>query len=107
MRFEIFIGVIVSLCSCSGNSTAITTKEIDIFISKYENVKFEEFRDISIMQRSSNLGKIVYVVGKSGGTLPVYFVTFDLQREKIADINKTNLQKSNIEDYLTIKKSKG
>src|SRR5689334_17802509 len=100
MRFELFICFIASLSLCSCNDTAITDKEIDEFISKYENVKFDELKDVSISQRSKKTGEVVYIVGKGEGKFPVYFVTFDLNKREVTDVNKKNLEKSNVQDYL-------
>jgi hypothetical protein len=101
MRFEMFICFIASLFWCSCNNTTITEKEIDEFISKYENVKFIKLKDVSISQRSKNSGKVVYVVGKGEGNFPVYFVSFDIDKSEITDINKKNLEKCKVQDYLT------
>jgi hypothetical protein len=101
MRFEIFICFIVALTSCSSNNTAITDKDVDEFISKYNEAQFDAVKNISIAQRSRNVDEIVYVVGKSEGSLPVYFVTYDLQKKSITAINKNNLEKSKVQDYFT------
>lgn len=101
MRLEMFICFIASLFLCFCNNIAITDKKIDEFISKYEDVRFDELRDISISQRSKNQGEVVYIVGRAGGNLPVYFVTFNLEKKEITDINKKNLEKGKVLDYLT------
>lgn len=101
MRFKILICFITSLFSCSGTDTTITDMEIEKFISKYEEIKFDQVKNISISQRSRNVNEIVYVVGKAEGNLPVYFVTFNLQKREVTDINRKNLEKSKVKDYLT------
>ncbi|MBN8787627.1 MAG: hypothetical protein J0I84_11095 [Terrimonas sp.] len=101
MRPEMFIYFIVSLFSCSNHNTPISDKTIDEFIAKYNSVKFDEIKGISISQRSRNTNEVVYVIGKSEGNLPVYFVTYDLQKGNINTINKSNLEKSKVPDYFT------
>jgi len=72
-----------------------------MFISKYNDVRFDEFKDISIALRSKGLDEIVYIVDRFGGNRPVYFVTFSLQKKSVTNIDKTNLEKSKVQEYLT------
>lgn len=101
MRFAILICIIALFFSCSDNNINVTDKKIDKFISKYNDVKFDELKDISILQRSRSFTEVVYVIGKGDGRLPVYFVTFDIKKEKIAGINRKNLIDKKMNDYLT------
>lgn len=101
MRFQIFICFFAFLFSCSGNNNGITGKAIEEFIGKYENVKFDELKDIAVSIRGRNMGEIVYIVGKGEVSLPVYIVTYNTQRGEIAEINRINLEKSQVQDYLT------
>lgn len=99
LRFAIIIYFFMGFSSCSNRS--ITNGDIDKFISKYDSVRFDELKDISIAQRSKDLSKIVYVVGRCEGNHPVYFVTFDLQKQSVMTIDKTNLEKSKVQEYPT------
>ena len=101
MHLRIFTCFLVFLFSCSSGNNPITNKEIDKFISKYNEVKFDQVKDISITQRSRGTSEVVYVVGKAEGNLPVYFVTFDLKKKEIVGIDKTSLEKTKVQDYLT------
>lgn len=101
MRFKILVCFITYFFSCSSADTTITNMEIDKFISKYEEIKFNQVKNISISQRSRSVNKIVYVVGKPDDNLPVYFVTFNLQKRDVTDVNRKNLEESKVKDYLT------
>lgn len=85
--------------SCTNKG--VTNKDIDEFIAKYKEVKFSEINNITITQRNSDASEVVYVVGKFGGNTPVYFATFDLGKETVTNINKTNLEKTKTKEYLT------
>lgn len=99
IRIAILIYCFIGFASCNNNT--ITTNDIDEFISKYNDVKFDEIKDISISQRSKNLNEVTYVIGKFDGNKPVYFATYNLIKEKIININKSNLEKTNTKEYLT------
>jgi hypothetical protein len=101
MRFEVLICFSVVFFSCYNRNNAITNKDVDEFILKYRDVRFDDLKDISIAQRGRNVGSEVYVVGNGEGSFPVYFVTFDFQKKEITTIDKTNLEKSKVQDYLT------
>ncbi|MCC7244659.1 MAG: hypothetical protein IT269_03185 [Saprospiraceae bacterium] len=79
----------------------VSNVDIDNFISRYNDSSFNEIKNIAISQRSRGINEVVYVVAKSSGNMPVYFVTFDLVREKVISINKNNLEKANTKEYLT------
>ena len=79
------------------------TGDINIFISKYNDVRFDEFKDISITLRSKGMDEIVYIVDRFGGNRPVYFVTFNLQKQSVTYIDKTNLEKSKVQGYLLMR----
>lgn len=99
IRFIILMCFFIGFLSCSDR--VISNNEVDEFISKYNDEKFSELNNISIAQRSKSVSEIVYVIGRYGGNLPVYFVTFDLGKQSITDINNSNLVKSNTIDYLS------
>lgn len=101
MRFEIFICFVAILFSCSNGNNGITAKAIEEFTGKYENVKFDGLKDIAISIRGGKVGEVVYMVGKGEGNLPVYIVTYNLKKGGIANINKINLEKGQVQDYLT------
>jgi hypothetical protein len=95
------IWFIAIFLSCSNDNNTVRNNDIDEFIEKFRDLKFDGLRDISIAQRSKNLGDAVYVVGKGDGSLPVYFVTYNLQKQIITTVDRKNLEKDNIPDYLT------
>lgn len=88
----------MSFSSC--DNKRITNEDIDKFISKYNDSSFSELKNITVTQRSKSINEVVYVIGKFSENLPVYFATFDLAKEKVISINKTNLEKTNTKEYL-------
>jgi hypothetical protein len=101
MHFKSCIVVIASLFSNCSSKNDITNIEIDNFISKYDSVKFDQLNDVSITQRCGNFSDIVYIVGKGEGNIPVYLVTFDFKKNEIAEINRENLIKRKVRNYLS------
>lgn len=102
MKIKLFLFfIVVSICSCHDNKQEIKTTDVDKFVTKYDSTKFDEFRNISISRRSSTNKDVVYVIGRTGGNLPVYFATFDLQAKSVTIIDRSNLDKDTIQDYLT------
>ena len=99
LRFTILVYFFMIFSSCYNRS--ISNDDINIFISKYNDVRFDEFKDISITLRSKGMDEIVYIVDRFGGNRPVYFVTFNLQKQSVTYIDKTNLEKSKVQEYLT------
>lgn|SRR5574343_542087 len=85
----------------SCNKNAITKQDIDNFISENEKISFSCLKNVTIVQRSSNLNNIVYAVGRYSGNLPVYIVTYSLKEEKVTKIDKSILRSARINDYLT------
>ncbi len=99
LRFTVLVYFFIFFSSC--NNSSISNDDIDMFISKYNDVRFDECKDISIALRSKGLDEIVYIVDRFGGNRPVYFVTFNLQKKSVTNIDKTNLEKSEVQEYLT------
>jgi len=99
LRFTILLILFMNLYSCSNR--VVTNEDIDKFISKYQNENFESLKGISILQRSRDLNEIVYVVDKLEDNKPPYFVEFNITKKSITNINKTQLEKDSISDYLT------
>jgi hypothetical protein len=99
LRLSILISFFIGLFSCTNNN--VTNEDIDKFISKYQNEDFENLKGISIFQRSGGVNEIVYGIGKYQENKPLYFVEFNTRRKSITKINKTLLEKENIQDYLT------
>jgi len=75
--------------------------DIDTFITKYKDENFNALKNVSIVQRSSDGSEAVYVVGKFEGNEPVYFVTYNLNRKTITQIDNTKLKENNLQDYFT------
>jgi hypothetical protein len=99
MRYIILICLFTGLLSCSNRSTSV--HDVDDFISKYKNEDFNGLKNIIIAERSADRSKIIYLIGKSEGNMPVYFVTFDRARQTVTHINNSILIQSHVPDYFT------
>ncbi|MDO5655060.1 MAG: hypothetical protein Q4G27_02850 [Flavobacteriaceae bacterium] len=94
------------LFSCNQNSNDNNfikkrMSEIDIFIAKYSDTDFSEFKNSFIAIRQKDRNEVIYLVQRPENNLPVYFVTYDLQKKNITDINRSMLEKNGVEDYYT------
>jgi hypothetical protein len=87
------------ISSCESNNAQKCN--IDTTIKVYNNENFTFFTDRFICIKHINLTEVIYIVEKSDGNLPIYFVTFSLLSNKITEINNSALVESNIADYLT------
>lgn len=93
--------LIMLLCVGSCSNKSISNNDIDNFIGQYDSVNFDSVKGIFIAKRSSILSETVYIIDKFGENKPPYFVTFNLSRQIITDINRTLLEQDSIADYLT------
>lgn len=99
VRVILFSVFITSLTFCSSRN--INRNNIDDFVLKYNDVRFKDLKDITVAQRSKDINEIVYIVGRYTGNQPVYFVTYNTFNKEITSVNKSNLEKSKVKDYLT------
>jgi len=91
--------IMTFIISCQNNSN-IKMKR-DKFIEKYQNENFSEFKNTFICVRQNNIIELIYMVGKFEGKLPMYFVTYNIIRSEVTQINKSALKEANIDDYFT------
>jgi hypothetical protein len=97
--FILFLSIIImSLSFCS---THVRSEDIDEFILKYDKIKFDRLHDISIVLRSKAFNHEIYAVSRYSGNFPVYFVTYDLQKNFVSNIDKSNLVNTHTAEYLT------
>ena len=47
------------------------------------------------------MNEVIYVVGKFEGNKPVYFVTYDLSKKALVQIDNTKLKEANVKEYFT------
>lgn len=97
---------VLALFSCNQKSNNRMTSEektnnIDLFIKKYNQTDFSEFKNAFVTIRQKDHNEVIYLIHKFENSLPVYFVTYDLQQNSITNINRDLLKKSGIEDYYT------
>lgn len=78
-------------------------QDIDAFIAKYTGEDFSMFRGVSIFQRSAGMTHIMYGIGLSGAKKPLYFVEYNLIRQKVTTINNKLVKEAGYNDYLTNK----
>jgi hypothetical protein len=74
---------------------------IDTIIKKYNKTDFSFFKNTFIGIRERNRNEITYIIEKSEGNLPVYFVRYSLNNEKIVKIDRTALERESVKDYFT------
>ncbi|MGB6084915.1 hypothetical protein [Moheibacter sp.] len=91
---------ILLFLSCS-QGEKVNKNEIDSFIEKYNLTDFSEFKDSFVAIRQKNRNEVTYLVQKSEGNLPVYFVTYNLYKQDITEINRELLQEMDVADYYT------
>ncbi len=99
LELALLIFFLISFSSCYNKP--ISNSEIDKFIARYDSVNFNAVKGISISIRSGGLTDVVYVIDKSGGNQPVYFVTVNNITGSITKINRDLLKRDSIPDYLT------
>lgn len=88
----IFILNVLFVISCRRSDDNISKKDIDAFITKYQNVDFSEFRNYFIAIRQITItGEIIYIVSKTEEDLPPYFVHFNKLRKKAIEIDNSLL----------------
>jgi hypothetical protein len=75
--------------------------DIDSIIKKYDKTDFSFFKNTFVGVREQSRNEITYIIEKSEGNLPVYFITYSTSKESVIDINKTALKERNIGDYFT------
>lgn len=78
---------------------------MDDVVAKYDKEDFSYFQNIFIAIRDAGFNEITYIIQKSEGDLPVYFVVYTISNGKI-DINRTSLEKAKEKDYFTDAKIK-
>tara|TARA_R110001592_G_scaffold60338_3_gene183390 strand:+ start:1748 stop:2263 length:516 start_codon:yes stop_codon:yes gene_type:complete len=79
----------------------VKNSDIDTAIEKYGETDFSYFDNTFIGIREKNRSVVTYIVGKSEGDLPVYFVRYSVGNDDVIEIDKTALVKKNVEDYFT------
>ncbi len=104
LRFIILMYFFMGFSSCSNSS--FTNDDIDSFISKYQNVKFSNFKGVSITLRDSDFGDNIYMVAKQGGKFAPYIVHFDKDRKVVNSIDNKLLLQRGGEDYFSEKQIK-
>ncbi|HRE52055.1 MAG TPA: hypothetical protein PK339_11575 [Flavitalea sp.] len=97
--FSTLLFFLLGFCSCSNDS--VTNREIDKVISQYDSVNFNNIKGTSILQRSGTPNEIVYVIDRFGENKPPYFVTFNISRQSITEVNRNLLERDSMSDYLT------
>lgn len=86
------------------NNIKISDK-IDGVIAKYDKEDFSYFNNIFIAIRNAGFNEITYIIHKSEGDLPVYFVKYTKINGKM-EINRTLFEKAKKKDYFTNAKIK-
>lgn len=98
LRLITLISILPFVSGCLNNKSH---SNIDQFISAFENEDFVQFKNISIIRKSKNQGKAVYILMKTNNNLPAYIITYDLAKKRILEIDHSMLAKAGIEDYFT------
>ena len=99
-RLIAFVYLFFGLSSC-GNNRENKMIDVDAFIAKYKEESFSNLKDIFISQRSADRSEVVYVIERFGGNQPVYFVTYDLNKKSVTEIDNSRLKDANVQDYFT------
>lgn len=99
LNFAVLLFSFIGLSSCSNDG--VTKGEIEKFISQYDSTSFNDIKGISILQRSRTPNEIVYVIDRPEGNKPPYFVSYNISRQLITNVNKNLLERDTIPDYFT------
>ena len=87
--------------SCQNSGKTISKHFIDDFIEKYQTENFLEFKNVFISIRQKDLTSTTYILEKSEGGLPVYFVTYNDWTNEISGVNNSQLKEQKLNDYFT------
>jgi hypothetical protein len=69
------------------NCTNNREPDIDSFIEKYKDEKFESLKGMGIFERSGGITEITYGISAESKGVPLYFVSYNLVTGKIKTIN--------------------
>jgi hypothetical protein len=84
-----------------GLSCRTNTNNIDRFIEKNQDKNYEEFKGVMISTRSIGERKIIYILSRTLVDIPPYFVHYDRISHRVVRINRSALERKNINDYFS------
>ncbi|MFY7936925.1 MAG: hypothetical protein ACOVOQ_06095 [Flavobacterium sp.] len=92
---------LLSLLIITSCQKKLKQNDFEIVINKYDKTDFSFFKNTFIAIRERSRSEIIFIIGKSEDNLPVYFVNYSINKDRIIEINKRALKEKNIEDYFS------